>query len=292
MPNDKLGQMISFSTESERDIANADSVWVTVTKALNEVKKIVAARGHPELAQQIATLNGIRSPTQKLRVGRRIRIPGTLQQRLSFDVHIQDAMRPQIKDGYAAFDVVNRPGITGLTHFKGYAPLAMDVPISFEGYAQAHNDWHRDPPRFVVGPNIEDKIRKLERMAGRGPGFASAASGPPAIIRVSVTDNNGSVVPLIPLSYQWNDVPGVTKSHGAGILWRINGIDWADGVLSDPRGNRVRADAVVHLFQYTPIYLIPGQGNTMVQRAKAGSTRGGITGNRTLGGVGPSWGAF
>lgn len=210
------------------------------------IKKIAARRGHPELAKRIADLNNIRSITQKLKIGRRLRLPGTLEQQMSFDVYPQDLKRPLIKDGYAMFTQAARFGEKSITQFTGYNALAMDVYIQFEAWQQQD------------GSDIEDKIRKLERMAGRGPGFAGAASGPPAVVRLSVTDAKGSVVPLIPLSWQWS--PGAAQ----GLLWVIEGIDWDDGALSDSKGQRIRASATVHMREFTDVNLT----TTAVQRHK------------------------
>lgn len=242
MPSNSLGQMITFATEVDPDEQYTKFIWIRVTQKDDTIQHIAAVRGHRELAHEIAQLNGIRSVQQKLKKGRLLKIPGTLEKKLEFDVHAQDGKRPMIKDGYAKFDVFDRYGEKGITHFKGYNPLAMDVPILFEGW--------RIPG---AGNVIMDHIRILERMAGRGPGFKGAASGPPAIIRVSVTDNNGNVVPLISNSWQWNP----PDRPGTGTLWRINGIDWDEDALSSDAGHIVRQTATVHLWEFTPVNIAP-----------------------------------
>lgn len=240
MPADSIGQQYVFATEIDPDEQYSKFIWIRVTHSLNTIRKIAASRGHPELAREIAKLNKIRSVTAKLKKGKRLRLPGTLEQKLEFSCYPQDGQRPIIKDGYAIFDVFNRYGEKGLTHFKGYNPEALDVPIAFEGWGVPG-----------AGARIMDAIRILERMAGRGRGFKGAASGPPAVIRVSVTDNQGNIVPLI--------------SPNAADLWRVNGIDWNADALSDPAGRIVRAAATVHLSEHTPVNIV----SKVTDRSKA-----------------------
>jgi hypothetical protein len=255
MAKETYGQTITFSTEVDPDnpLANyANFVWFRVTRSQRTIKSIAAHHGHLELARAIGDLNGIRDLRKKLRIGERIRLPGNLAAPLLLEAYPQDMRRPILKDGYAMFDQVARYGEKSITHFQGYNALQMDVYVLFEG-------WGIDGAGLV----IENRIKALERMAGRGPGFVGAASGPPAIVRVSVTattdSHNVIVVPLIPYSYQWN-----ASSTGRGLVWRINGIDWDDGALSTDAGNRVRATATVHLVEHTPVHLV----TTVASRSK------------------------
>lgn len=241
--HDALGQFITFSTVVDPDYQYRNYVWIRVKSKDETIRKIAASRNHPEMAHEIAKLNHIRSVRQKLKKGRLIKLPGTADPKLSFDVHAQDQKPPKIVDGYANFQIAQRYGQKGISQFMGYNPLAMDVFIAFEGYGN-HD----------AGPDIEVKIQKLERMAGRGP-YVGAAHGPPAIIEVLTLDNNGNTIGLVPQEWQY---------PVSGIQWRIVGIDWDDGDLRDNSGNRWRSTATVHLWEYVPITLAP----TLTQRAK------------------------
>ena len=97
-------------------------------------------------------------------------------------------------------------------------------------------------------------------MAGRGL-YPGAGYGPPAVIVVNTTNNNGSIIPLIPLAYQW------TPQHQNAPQFRITAIAWDDSpdVLRNDDGYRVRQRATVTITQYTPLVFIQ---RSLAQRAK------------------------
>ncbi|HEY1437370.1 MAG TPA: hypothetical protein VGG82_07695 [Casimicrobiaceae bacterium] len=218
------------------------------------IKKLAAQRGEPNMAAEILKLNkgkhilpivrdkhhkivkrqpGLRSVTQKLRDHATVRIPGTLKSGDAFSVLAGDN-RPKITAGYAKYDTVDVPSRIGLSRFDGYDPVAMEIAIQFEAYTGDDITW------------VERDIQKLERMAGRGQ-YPGAAIGPPSVIRLSVSDNQGNIVPLIPTNYQW------TPHNTHAPLYRITGIVWADGAQSDDKGRRTRQLATVTVTQYTPL---------------------------------------
>ena len=254
MPVDVYGQQITFAPEQDPDQHYTRYVFVRAHKG-DTIRKIAARAGHPELVHEILLLNRkvklknghhLRSATQVLKTNTLIRLPGTLKKGAAFSV-LCGAERPIVKDGYAMYDIVERPGRVGINRFKGYNPISMDIAVQFEGFA--HDD----------GPAIERKIAALERMAGRGD-FRGAADGPPAVVRISVTDNNGNVVPLIPPNYQWS------PKNPTAPLYRISGIAWDAGAQSDARGYRTRQTATVTVTQYTPLTVVKRSAS---QRAKA-----------------------
>lgn len=253
MSVDRIGQKITFATQVDPDQKYTAYVYVRARKG-DTIRKIAARRGHPEMVGEILALNRhvrlknhhyLRSATQVLPTHVLIRLPGTLDGDV-FDVLCGDE-RPVIKAGYAKYDTVDRPGRVGLNRFLGYDPIEMDVSVQFEG-------WFSD-----AGAQIEGDIAKLERMAGRGD-YAGAAQGPPAVVRISVTDNNSDIVPLVPLNYQWS------PKNPTAPLYRISNIAWGSGALSDDQGRRVRQSAVVTVKQFTPITVIK---RSAAQRARA-----------------------
>ena len=242
MPADAIGQKISF--ESKLDPDQAYTQYLYVRARMNDtIRKIAARLDAPDQAMTILALNSdvrirnghkLRSITQELRTNQIIRVPGTLAPGERFDVHCGNE-RPIIKDGYAKYDTVDRPGRVGLNRFLGYNPIQMDIAVQFEAFESGD------------GTQIEADIATLERMAGRGD-YGGAASGPPAVIRVSVTDSTGGrVVPLIPLNYQWS------PQNQTAPLYRIENITWDAGALSDARGQRIRQTATITVKQYTPL---------------------------------------
>ena len=239
MPRSSLGQLLTFATEISADETFSAYIWLRARKG-DTPRKIAAKRGHPEQGVQIAQLNKIRSEWTKIKPGRRIRIPGNMKQGDTFDVLPQDMQRPQVTDGYATYQVVSRPGQLGVNQFMGYNPLVLSLPVQFEATGTK------------TGDGVEADIATLERMAGRG-NFKGAASGAPAVVRISVTDAYGKVVPLVAPNYQWS------PQNPSAPLWRIgggtSGIDWDASPISNGAGKRIRQLATITLTQYTPIVL-------------------------------------
>jgi hypothetical protein len=256
VPRDHIGQLITFASEIDPDATYARYIWVRA-KHHDTIKAIASRRGHPEMASDILTLNKGRDvlphpkrkphqkvasvpkltlATQTLRPGAAIRLPGNLQIGEVLHVHAGDSP-PQVRAGYAKYDTVDVHGRIGINRFLGYDPIAIDIPIQFENYAAN------------VGTTIEQNIQTLERFAGRGD-YPGAAFGPPAVLRISVTDNQGNVVPLIPPNYQWS-----SKNQGAP-LYRISTIAWDAGALRTRDGYRIRQSAMVTVTQYTPLRFV------------------------------------
>lgn len=241
MPRSTLGQLITFATEADADRRYQEFIRIRV-RVGDTVRKIAARRGHPEDARTIAKLNHIRSTTKVLRHRPRrkgdhthIRVPGTLRRAETFHVLAGDRA-PRIVAGYQKLETIDRKGRTGLTHFVGYDPITMEVPIRFEQFIG------RD------GAGVEERIALLERMAGRG-NFKGASAGPAAILRLSTTNNAGKIIPLLPPNYQWS------RQNPSAPLWRIADIDWDENPIRDTRGNRIRQFATVTVQQHTKISL-------------------------------------
>lgn len=241
MPRSTLGQLITFATEQDADRTVPEYIRIEV-RVGDTVRKIAARRGHPEDAITIAKINHIRSTTKVLRHRPKragdilhIKVPGNLRRALSFSV-LAGAQPPRIVAGYQKLEVVDRPGRTGLTHFTGYDPLTMEVPIQFEQVLGGD------------GEGVEDRIGLLERMAGRG-NFKGASAGAAAILRLSTTDNAGRIIPLLPPNYQWS------RQNPSAPQWRISNIDWDADPLRDEDGNRIRQAATVTVMQHTRLSL-------------------------------------
>lgn len=239
MPRTDIGQMITFSVELDEDQRRTGYIWVDV-KVGDTIRKIAARRGHPEEAKRIAKLNKIRSSKTVLRHKpfrkkdkRRIRVPGQLNQRDVLHV-LGGEGPPTIVAGYAKLDIIERPERTGLTSFTGYDPLMMSVPVMF------------DIASGRTAREVERDIDLLERMAGRGD-HPGAAVGPPAVVRLSTTNNQGDIVPLIPLNYQWS------RQNPSAPLWRIANIEWDEGALRNRWGYRTRQLATVSVQQHTRV---------------------------------------
>ena len=257
MPSDWLGQMITFGAEIDPDSSTKRNVWIRARRG-DTVHAIAARRGHPELAAQVLALNKgrdvlphpkrkphhkvppipkLRTMKQVLRANAPILLPGIMRNGEFFSVHAGDSA-PTITAGYAKYDTVDVPGRLGISRFLGYDPIAIDIPIQFEGYTVPG-----------AGAAIERDIQVLERFAGRGD-YPGAAFGPPAVVRISATDSSGVPVALLPPDYQWS------QQHLNAPLFRISNIAWDAGALRLDNGNRVRQTATVTATQYTPLQFV------------------------------------
>jgi alkylated DNA nucleotide flippase Atl1 len=263
-------QTMTFAIERDQDVKTSGWTRVNV-KVGDTVAKIAGARGHPEEAGDIMrknrTLKGkrtIRSTRTILRYGPRSgsvhdrqvmtndRTTLLVPKQLALPRHsapvtvLAGDEPPKPTDGYAKFSVVDRPERVGLTRFDGYNPFLLTVPIQFENFVGGE------------GVDIESAIERLERMAGRGD-LKGLNEGPPPIIRISSTDSQGKIVPLVSDQFQW------TPESNAP-LWRISDIEWDDGALRNMAGNRIRQKATVTLQQHTRIKL---QQRSASKRAKS-----------------------
>lgn len=234
MPKGRYGQLITFSTERDEDQRLSKWVWVHARKG-ETVRKIATRRGHPEDARRIADENKIRSASKVLKKGRRIKVPGEAKATAGFSAYAGD-QPPRITSGYAKLSILDRPNRMGLVQLDGYDPMEMEVPLRFLA------------DDMTNGTHVERDCTKLEQLAGRGQ-FHGTASGPAAIVRVSTTDGNGYVVPLIPSNYQWS------HQNPSAPIWRIASIDWDADPRRDGHGRRVDQQATVTLWQHTRINL-------------------------------------
>jgi hypothetical protein len=253
MPTNWLGEQITFGVWSDPDSKTRKYVWVRASR--NEtIKQMAARRGHTSEVATIVQLNKgrdvlphpkrkphhsappvpkLRTATQHLRAGARIKLPGNMGPGSYFSVNA-GAEPPLVKAGYAKYDVVDIPGRIGLNRFLGYDPIAVDIAVQFENYAAGE------------GAQIEQNIRTLERMAGRGD-YPGAAVGPPAVVSVSASDAQGNPVPLLPPDYQW------FPNHQNAPLFRITAIAWDAGALRNDAGFRTRQTGTITITQYTPV---------------------------------------
>lgn len=230
------GQRISFAIEDSGDQRFSGFRYIHVTKADRRIKDIAAKYARRELAQYIADLNGIRWVDSNLKIGRPIRIPDGLRKENSFDVYAGDTA-PTVVGGYAKIDIVARTERTGLSVFQGYDPITLSIPIRFESDDVS-------PGGTREGQQVEDDIKKLERMAGRGE-FPGAAVGTPAIVRISTTNADSNPMPLIPSNYAWDR----NDTANSPVYW-IGNIEWDDDPWRNTSGNRIRQLATVTAIQY------------------------------------------
>ena len=232
--------MITLAIERDDD-DSVEWIWHNVKRG-ETVARIAADRGHPELARRIADANGIRDVRSPL--GRsRVRVPGKARAADQFDVMAGEEP-PRIVDGYAVFETLDRPGRTGLTTFQGYHPLVMEVPVIFMS-EDTRSGW-----RDKESADVENGIRLLERMAGRGRGFAGASASPPPIIRVSTTNSAGTVTPLIPHNYQ------SSNQNPNAPLWRVADPGLEEGALRNRYGGRIYQPATIRLQQHIKVNLL------------------------------------
>jgi len=231
MPLDPVtgAQLITFELE---DLVSEQWVPAKITAKRNTVSKITSFHDIRDRAREVADRNKIHSVYAKLkRDSILVPLPRTTKG-ARVDVWAGDSP-PQPVGGYAKYDVVDRPGRTGLTQFQGYDPITFNVPIRFENVVGGR------------GVDIEADIRDFERMGGRG--LKENGIGRPGRVRISTTDNYGNSVPLISRNYQAH------PQNPNPPLWVVTDIDWddsvPDGVLRNSSGNRIRQLATVTVQQ-------------------------------------------
>jgi hypothetical protein len=272
MSSDRIGQKIAFSIVYDEDQKYSDYI-VYKLKPGDTVAKVCTARKVPRMAAQVARLNQVANVNSVLRHRRKryrsgpkkgrlikyphdrktIRLPGTMKLSDRFEAYGDFSGRaPRVEAGYAKIEPVDRPGRTGISHFTGYDPVRMTIPLTFDA-------WRRTGDRDDPGPNaLEDRMDLLERMAGRGD-FHGAARGTPALLDISVFDNDHHHVWLIPKNYQW------TSDNDDAPLWRIVALDWDENPIRNTRGNRMRQDVTVTVEAYTHVATVP---RSVVKRTK------------------------
>lgn len=120
---------------------------------------------------------------------------------------------PKVTDGYAGWEVVDRPKRRGLTFWKGSNPVRIEVPIMVDN--------------FVEGTSIEGDCRKLEKMAG----LIHDGVEPPL-----VQIKSGGIIP-----HDFTEAP-----HNS---WVIEILDWGDSTRNR-YGNRIRQAATITFLLY------------------------------------------
>jgi hypothetical protein len=261
MASGSLGQQIDFAIVYDEDRKYTDYLKVT-TKPGDSIRKIVGARNRPDMAQEVARLNKVanvntiirhqhtRNPrTKRWRTYPHdlmtVRLPGTMRKAQGMSAYADFGGRaPRITAGYAKIESVDRPGRTAISHFTGYDPVRMTLPLTFYAWRPVGQRLDDDKTRGTA--SIDGDMDLLERMAGRGD-FRGAATGTPPLLRISTLDSNGQVVWLIPQNYQWS------TENDVAPLWRIADIDWDESPLRNTQGYRMRQDVTVTVEAYTTV---------------------------------------
>ena len=246
----RYGQMIWFAVAIGGDYKFSGTRYIKVTKQLNTVRKIAASRGYENQTKRILRMNNIRHSGManiynpkgkyKKRKRKRIKVPDRLRDESNFHVLAGDSP-PTIVSGYPKIESIERSGRAPMTVFAGYDSVVMRVPVRFEAEGEGTGNFNT----YVDGSGIEKNIAELDRMCGRGKGFKGAAVGPPAVVRVTTVDEEGTTIPLIPTGYQ-------PEGEDNAPLWWISAIDWDEDPVRNGQGERIRQLATIDLTQYVP----------------------------------------
>lgn len=123
---------------------------------------------------------------------------------------------PQVIDGYAGWEVVDRPKRRGLTYWKGSNPVRLEVPILIDEFSRRRGE-----------RSIEKECRVFEKMAG----LIRDGVEPPLI-----EIHSGGVIP-----HDYRDAPQND--------WVIETLDWGDAIRNR-NGNRVRQAGIITFLLY------------------------------------------
>lgn len=144
-----------------------------------------------------------------------------------------------ISGGYGGWEGIRRPRENSLVEWIGHDPMQLDVPILFDGMLPDLGGQIEQEP---WGDSVEHDIRILEHLTHKLDGYNS----PP---RIKVESD------LIP--YQDRE-------------WVINDIKWhGDDVRRPNDGQRVRAGAIVQLFEFIEFDIINGRLSAAARRKRA-----------------------
>jgi hypothetical protein len=151
---------------------------------------------------------------------------------------------PQIEEGYAIWEDVDRSKDISLTDWRGYKPMLVALPLLLDDYANA--------------ASIENAVDMLEALAGRGKLRAGRGmrvyEEPPKLI----VDTHG----LMP--YDAQSFPD--------MRWVIADLDWdEEETITNDHGNRVRAPVTVALKQHVDAERLHDRGFEARKRQQAHS---------------------
>lgn len=234
-----LGQTYTF----EYDRLDRSTKAIKTTSAMNTIKKIAAKHGGIKNARAIADFNQIHSIVQKLKVGRSVKLPGTVvsHSKVILDMLAGD-QGPHVTSGYAKWEAIDRWGRAGALQFNGYDPVTIEIPVRFESLGYNEHG---------MRTGVEDDIEALEQMGGRGR-FQGATTGRPGPIKITCTNNHGDSVPLLAAIHQSGGY-----SNPNPPMWVITGIDWGtavpDEVYRNRLGARIRQTATITVQQYVQL---------------------------------------
>lgn len=126
-----------------------------------------------------------------------------------------------VTEGYAGWDVVDRPKEVGITVWKGRKPLAIEIPFLL--------DYWFAPIRTNPGVDCENEVDNLERLCGIG-GHAQ-----PAVCKV----DGGGLIP-----HDWTTY----KGHS----WVIEQVSWDKGmeIRSGTSKRRLRCGGMITIRQF------------------------------------------
>lgn len=149
---------------------------------------------------------------------------------------------PQVVEGYAVWEDVDRPKDISLTDWRGYKPMALELPLLLDDYAN--------------GRSVETAVDILEALAGRGkvrPGHGRTGYLEPP--KVVVDTHN--VMPY--------DVIAQPT-----MRWVITDLDWdEEQTITNDHGNRVRAPVTVSLKQHVDAQRLTNTGFATRKRLQA-----------------------
>lgn len=152
----------------------------------------------------------------------------------SFDV-LAGQGAPTVTAGFAKWSSIERPQRVSMTVLQGYDPITMTLPILFEANSKS----------TAQQKAIEGDIQKLEWMGGRGMlyshdgGVGRPGQGDSPLVQVFTTDSHGTRAPLIPLTYQTDD-----------LYWVVDGLAFDANPMRNTAGVRVRQAVTVTLLEY------------------------------------------
>lgn len=191
-----------------------------------------------------------------------------------FTVMVDPAQAFTVTDGWALWNIVDRPQRVGLPVFAGYDPITATIGVQFEGFPTVMGATSDAARGSKPSNEVEDAIQLLEFMSGRGQAIgagnnsvdaAATTGGPPPAVWLQSNNEQGQPTNLIPQNYQ------VSEANPNAPSWVVTNLAWDTTPMRDDNGNRIRQMCVITVQEIVSDTFIPTYSATQSFKTRNGT---------------------